>query len=267
MKTYSLLLFVAIFCNIACFDGPSSKPLSNELECINYFLSNLTNFSRQNHFVLLITNASEQSMLETKFLETQILNRVILLKNVQREVKKNFDRKSSYIIFLSTFEIEQLDNLLSKAKGTLHIVIEKNHFIIEDQFMETILQIINRAKNISSGLSIFFHVNFNKTWKLFRILRNQDTAKFELLATAECFVNETELKSKNSNAAQFLRVKSPNASPYSTCSKQGQYCKGIDLNLLRLISEKLKMKIEFELLNVTAYNNDTFVALVPIQII
>lgn len=253
MNAYFLLFLVSIFCKVSGFDSPAPEIRSRDLECINYFLNNLTNFSRQSHFVLFFTNLTKSSKLENDFLEMQIRNRTISLKVMDREVTRSFDQKSAYIIFLSKNEIEHLVELLSKAKGIMHVVFQRSDFVAENQFEKTILQATYRAKNISSELSISVHVKFNKKWNLFKIVKNQNTSNVDVLTIGICHVSES--KSKNPIKSEILRVKSPNASPYATLSKKGEFVTGIDVSLMRLISEKLRKKVQFDLLNVSSYHD------------
>lgn len=256
MRTYLLFFFVSIFCKISSLSKLSPDIRSDDLKCINYFLSNLTNFSRQSHFVLLLTNATKSSKLENDFLDMQIRSRAISLKMMDHDVKRNFDSKSAYIIFLPKNEFEHLVELFSKAKGLLHVVFQLSDFFAEDQFETTFLQMAYRAQNNNSELSSFVHVNFNKKWKLFKIAQNQNTSKLEILSIGECHLSETEakLEPKNITKSQLLRVKSPHIPPFASSFKRGEFSTGIDVKLMRLISEKLRKEVQFDFLNVSSYN-------------
>lgn len=230
---------------------PISNQQSNELECINHFLTNLTNFTRQQHFILLLTSTSKQSKLEKRFLETQILNQSISLKIID-QVHSHYDGKSTYIIFITTNEIENVNNLLSKASGFLHIIFEKSYRASEDELKTKIIQIVNDSKNISVDLVLYFHLKFEKKWKLYKTVKNINASNFNIFSIGDCTLSELYIKDKQSDVKLF-RVKSPNVKPFAKFSEWNGFYSGIDYRLLQLIAEKLQIPLHFEYLNATAY--------------
>lgn len=251
MKSNFPLLCWFFFHGVSSFDLPTSN---DELKCIHYFLNNLTNFSRQNHFILLFTNASKLSRLEHAFLESQIVNRSISVKIIDQKWR-SFDGKSSYIIFIAERDVEHLTRLLNGAKGTLHIILEKNYFDSEDHFKRYIIQAVNQTID---GMTAdqFFHLRFGKKWKLYKIVRNQNVSSSDIFTIGECILSEPEERKLRKQFApgQIIRVKSPNSTPFATFSEINGFG-GIDYNLLKLIAEKLQTNIQFDYLNEIAYDD------------
>lgn len=232
-------------------------PLSNrqfsDLECINYFLTNRTTFSRQQHFILLLSNTSNQANLENVFLETQIVNRSIALKFID-QAHNQFDGKSFYIAFMAENELEGVETILNRAKGVLHIILGTTNHTSDDESKMKIQQLIENSKNISDELILFFHVKSEKRWKLYETMKHTNASDFEVFSIGECTVMESYPKRVRSNESIF-RVVSPSAAPMTSFSGPSGSHIAMDYKMLQLISEKLQKPLHFEYLNATAYHD------------
>lgn len=255
MKAICLFFALLTFHGVLSFKLPPSDQHSNEFECLQYFLTNLTNFSHQSHITLLQLNGSRQSRLGDIFVATEIGDRSITIQTID-QFESQFDEKSTYIVFISAMEIEHFGNLLKKAKGFLHVIFERAD-TAEMQVEENIWQTVNYTDNISTDLNLFIHLNFNHKWKLFASAKewnNLDVFAFHLSIIGEC-VDNNSLTRKIPASGLIFQVKSPNASPFASFSEENGFHSGIEYSLLKLVSEKFNRSINFEYLNTTMYGD------------
>lgn len=260
MKITCLFFASIIFHGALSFNLPPFDQHCNDFECIRYFLTNLTNFSHQSHITLLQLNGSRQSGLEGIFVATETGNRTITIQSIS-QVQSRFKEKTTYITFMPTMEIELFGNLLSNAKGFLHVIFERAHHTAdaENQIEEKIWPMVNHTKNISTDLNLFVHLNFNNKWKLYASTKwnNQNIFDFQLSIIGECTSNveETKLIRKIPASNLIFHIKSPSSSPFASFSEKNGFYSGIEYSLLKLMSEKFHRSIQFEYLNSTMFGD------------
>lgn len=232
-----------ISCEVLPIDLPKPKRQFREFECIKYFLSNLTDFSRQSQVTLLQLSEAKQFSLQHAFLATETGNHSIAVKFSQ-QVQEQFNKRSTYIMFISTIEIDFLKKFLSQAKGFFHIIFEKKKFQTENQFIRQVQLMFKPNDYVGVDWNLFFHLKIDERWTLYKSVRTNGPS-FELLAIGDCGAEDDDV----------FHVMSPNCAPFISFSKQNGLSSGIENSLLRLISEKLQKTIRYEYLESTAYRD------------
>lgn len=250
MKSFSLLIFSIILPNVFNLNLPVSNFQTDELKCINYFLNNLTDFPHHKHLILLFMDDTIKSQLENIFLNTQIVNRSMSMKLID-DTYSEFDGQSFYVLFMSETEIERIGSWLNQAKGSLHIVFDRDIADV-NQFEKNFLKIVNTSRKTSEELLLFLHLKFENKWKLYKLVKKSYLINFEMLG--ECSSMAEYFKHQKPSCANGFRVKSSSIPPFMSFSELNGFHDGIEYNLLQLISKKLQQSLHFEYLNATTYH-------------
>lgn len=243
MKSLYFLSILMVCCEVLPIDLPKPNQQFREFECIKYFLSNLTDFSSQSRVTLLQLSEAKPFSLQYAFLANEIGNNSIAVKFVQ-QVQEQFNKRSTYIMFISTIEIDFLKKFLSQAKGFFHIIFERKKFQTENQFIIQVQQMFELNHYVGVDLNLFLHLKIDERWTLYKSVR-MNGPSFELLAIGDCVAKDDKV----------FHVMSSNCAPFISFSEQNGLYSGIENSLLRLISEKLQKTIRYEYLNSIAYRD------------